>query len=486
MYRARLSRRWRAGCCAAVMLCAFLHYAACAHAKPAASVQRIGGKGSYAVVVCAETYADREWRQVVEALREKHHAAVIVYPHSVWEARAALIEVFPGHVCFVARPDDATRRFVVDVHRLTRTWDGDPYTDAIWGILTGYDAGDALRIARHKAPLVVRKAAGGTGIDLEVFEAGAWYSESARGVMYQKTPGGKTQKKTCPPDSTQALVDTLSGFQPDVFVTSGHATTRDWQIGYSYKNGQFRCRGGQLGGVDLKGKWHPIHSPNPKVYLPVGNCLIGQIPDRDCMALAFLRTGGVHQMIGYTVSTWYGYGGWGVRDLFFGQPGRFSLAEAFYLNNQALIHRLQTEFSQTAGVNFERYNLEQDRRLMAWLARKHGLRSRDQMGLLWDRDVVAFYGDPAWDARLAKREPAWQQAFALKGDQITFRITTRRKGKWPSRPVMALLPHRVKDIKITEGADLKPLVTDNFILVPLRGEFEKAKTFKVVFGAGKV
>ena len=471
---------WRAAAC--VCLWATVP----AKAQTAADVRRIDGKGSYAVVVRAKTYADKAWRQVAEALREKHDATLIVYPYSVWEARAALRAAFPRYACFVATPNEAGRRFVADVHRLMRTLDGDAYTDAIWGILTGYAAADALRIARHKAPLVVRKAAAGTGINLDLFDAGRWYSESTKGLMYEKIPGGKAEKKTCPADSTQALVETLNAFQPDVFVTSGHATTRDWQIGYSYKNGQFRCRAGQLGGVDLKGKWLAISSPNPKVYLPLGNCLMGQIPGRDCMALAFMRTGGVYQMVGYTVSTWYGYGGWGVKDLFFGQPGRFSLAEAFYLNNQALVHRLRTEFPKTAGVRFERLNIEQDRRLMAFLARKHGLRSRDEMGLLWDRDTVALYGDPAWDARLASRDPAWKQELVRAEDTTIFRITTSRKGKWPGRPVMALLPHRVRDVKITKGADLKPLITDNFILVPLRGEFEKDKTFEVAFTAKRI
>jgi len=460
----------------------------CRAEAPGAQVLR--GKGSYAVVVSAATYGDPEWRRVVEALREKHDASVIVYPNAIGEARPALAEAFPRYACFVARPEEASRDFVVAVHRMTRKLDDDPYTDALWGILTGYDASDALRIAQHKEPLTIRRAAAGTGMDLDAFDEGRWFSEGEKGVMWEKVAGGKPERKKCPDDSTKALVDTFNDFKPDLFMTSGHATTRDWQIGYSYRNGQFRGKDGQLFGLDLKKNAYPVNSPNPKVYLPVGNCLIGMIDGRDCMALAFLHTGGVHQMIGYTVSTWFGYGGWGVRDLFIGQPGRFTLAEAFYLNSQALIHQLETRFPKSARVDFDQFNLEADHHLIAKLAAKHGLlneqrnglRGKDEMGLLWDRDTVAFYGDPAWEARMAPRPLAWEQKLTEKDGVYTFELTASRDTGW-SRPPMILLPHRIRDVEVIEGREFSPLITDNFLLLPSPAKFEKGSTYRVVFRA---
>ena len=469
-------------------------YAATEADKPAPKVQMTTGKGSYAVVVSADTYAQASWKEVVSALRDKHGAAVIVYPGPVRDTRDALAKVFPKYACFVARPQEAGRRFVIDVHRLMRALDGDPYTDAIWGILTGYEAADALRIAKHGKPLVITRALGGTGINLGLFEAGAWFSEGAKGVMHEKKPGRKAEKKKCPDDSTLSLVRTFVRLKPQVFVTSGHATERDWQIGYSYKNGQLRCKDGQVVAIDTKRRGYRFQSPNPKVFMPAGNCLIGHIPDRQCMAVAMMHSAGVYQMFGYTAVTWYGYGGWGVRDLLFGQPGRFSFAEAFYFNHQALLHRLWTRYPKTARINFEKFDVHRDRGLIGRLAAKHGLlnkartalRSKDEMGLLWDRDTVAFYGDPAWDARLARRELAWDQKLTRDGRTFTFELTTRKAGKWPGRPVMAMLPHRVKDVKVTEGADLKPVITDNFILVPMQGTFEAGRTVKVSFEGKKI
>ena len=479
---------------ACIALGVFVSGAAGAAARPSAPHAASGAaSGPYAVVVSAKTHADASWRRVVDALREKYDAKVIVYPKSVTGARAELSKAIPRYACFVARPEEAGRAFVVAVHRMTRQLDDDPYTDVLWGILTGYEPADALRIARYKEPLIIRRAASGTSaMPLAPFDEAVKFGERARGVKWVKAAGGAEEKQSCPADSTAALVETLNEFKPDLFMTSGHATPRDWQIGYSYRDGQFRCKDGQLYGLDLKRRKHPIDSPNPKVYLPVGNCLMGHIPRRDCMALAFMRTGGVHQMIGYTVNTWFGYGGWGVRDLLLGQPGRFSLSEAFYLNNQALVHRLQTRYPDKADVNFGKFDMERDRGLLGRLAARHGLYDgatrklrRELAGLLWDRDTVAFYGDPAWEARLAPRDLPWRQTLTESGGRYVFEIAAAKKGNWPGRPVMALLPWRVRDVAVVEGADLKPVVTDNFILVPLTGAFEQGRVVRVVFTAAK-
>ena len=52
-----------------------------------------------------------------------------------------------------------------------------------------------------------------------------------------------------------------------------------------------------------QGNRYPIHSTHPKVWLAIGNCLIGHIPDRQCMALAMMHSVGVYQMVGYTMVT---------------------------------------------------------------------------------------------------------------------------------------------------------------------------------------
>lgn len=451
----------------------------------------------YGVVVSRTTYADPAWKQVVEALVAKHQAKVLTYERSPEESLTGLRREAPRYVCFVAKPAEAGRAFVAQVNRLTRQLDDDPYTDALWGILTGYDAANALRIARHKEPLLIRRVAAGTEVELSACEEGVWYCELNRGKMVRKERSKTPETLQVPADTTKALVDALNVYQAQLFVTSGHATERDWQIGYRYRNGQFRSQAGQLFGLDTQGHRFPVHSDNPKVYLPVGNCLMGHLDGPDAMALAFLNSAGVRQMAAYTVPTWYGYAGWGLLDYFVEQPGRFTLAEAFFANQQALIHRLATCFPglETADAEQERFPAGRD---LPAAARAAGLTWQDARGLLYDRDPLAFYGDPAWEARMAPGPLAWEQSLTGEGGQYRLDIRPLRGprsfepintngSQRGGRPIVEFLPHRIhaKSVQVLEGAELKPLVTERFILVPSPGKGEPNGNYRIVFRADR-
>lgn len=449
------------------------------------------GAANYCVVASRKTHDDPQWRAVVDALRDKHQAEVVVFDRSVVEALTPLRQQFPRYVCFVARPSEAGRQFVADVCRLARRLDDDPYTDALWGILTGFDAADALRVAQHDEPLVIHRVAAGTEIELNACREGVWYSELEQGRMVRKRPGGRPVAEKGPDDTTHALAEALAKYRAQLFVTSGHATERNWQIGFRYRNGYFQSQGGELFGLDTEKNRFSIRSENPKVYLPVGNCLMGHIDGPDAMALAFMHRAGVYQMIGYTVPTWYGYGGWGLLDYFVEQPGRFTLAEAYYANQQALVHRAATYFpdldlaapSEARGATGER-------------ARKAGLTAQDAAGLAYDSATVAFYGDPAWSAKMAPGEKAWDQTLTERGGKFcleirpnlgerSFEPINTNGSQRGGRPIFQLLPRRIaaQEVKILEGAELNPLVTDNFILVPLPEKCDPERVYRVVFQA---
>jgi hypothetical protein len=448
----------------------------------------------YAVVVSRQTYADAEWKRVVEALQRKHSAAVIVTETNLEESLPGLRKLFPRYACFVARPVEASREMVARVHRLTRKLDDDPYTDCFWGILTGYDAANALRIAQTTAPLTVRKVAAGTEVALEKCEAGVWYCELTKGKAVRKEKGGAPTAFPCPDDTTEALVNALTDYQADCFVTSGHATERDWQIGFRYRNGAFRCAQGVLYGLDTQGRKRPIQSRQPKVYLPIGNCLMGHIDGLDAMALAFLNSAGVCQMLGYTLPTWYGYAGWGCLDYFIEQPGRFTFTEAFFANQAALIHRLQCHFPDALDLTADANGRTSSPVSVTDQARKAGLKANDARGLLFDRDTVAFYGDPAWEARLAPADNAWEQTLTRQGGTWTFEIKPNLGEKTfepvngngsqrGGRPMIQFFPARVSAPKVLEGADLQPVITDNFILVPNPRTCAPGRKYRVVFEA---
>jgi zinc protease len=402
---------------------------------------------------------------VIAALEAKHRdrtPVIVTWKRAPEEAVATLAAGRPRHACFVARPEEATREFVAAVHRLTRRLDDDPYGDVLWGILTGFDATSALAIAKTNEPLTVRRVTAGTELAMDRVVEGVWYCELEQHRMVRKEAGGEARGARGPADTTAALAARLTDGVTDLFVTSGHATERDWQIGFAYKNGQFRSGGGSLWGVDTAGTNIPITSDNPKVWLPVGNCLAGHIDGPDALALAFMKSGGVRQMIGYTVPTWFGYAGWGLLDYFVEQPGRFSLCEAFHANDHALVHRLETHAAPS-----------------------------DERGLVFDRDVVAFYGDPAWEARMAPGKLAFSQELSEQAGTFTLQIApldgaasfapvNRNGSQRGGRPIVHFLPRRIGTARILEGTEWKPVVTDDFVLVPLPPEGH-ATPIRIVF-----
>ncbi len=426
-------------------------------------------RASYTVVVSKQTHAMAGWGQVVKTLVEKHDAALFVFDKSVTESLADLRKHFPRYTCFVATSKEATGAFVAEVHRLTRKLDEDPYTDTLWGILTGYDAKNALAIAQHQTPLTVRKVASGTELALECCVEGLWYDELVKNKMVRKKPGGVAEQLRGPDDTTEVLVDTLNRYKTDLFVTSGHATERDWMIGFRYRNGFFKSKAGQIFGEDTSKRRIEIDSPNPKVYLPIGNCLMGNINGPDAMALAWMNDAGVKQMLGYTKPTWFGYGGWGVLDYFIEQPGRYTLTEAFFANHHALVQRLGVATTSKG----------------------------DKRGLEFDRDVVAFYGDPAWSAKMAPGKLAYGQKLSFADGAYTFEIEPKQGEKSfatvnsngsqrGGRPFVAFLGHRVKGIEVIEGKELRPVVADDFILVPRPVKCDPARDYRVVFRATRV
>ncbi|MCC7492955.1 MAG: hypothetical protein IT204_11425 [Fimbriimonadaceae bacterium] len=415
----------------------------------------------YAIVVSRATDADPAWHQVVAALGVERAARIYTYDQELGDLRRSLAERLPRYTCFVARPEEAGRSYVAAVHRLVASLNDDPYPDTQWGIVTGYTPAAALRLAQTREPLTITRGAAGTPLNLDAFAEGCWYDEGKAGHSVRKSNGRVTATADGPADSTAALVGLFNDYQTQFWMTSGHATERDWQPGYNYPNGQFRCRDGVVIGLDRQRREYPVNSPNPKVYLAAGNCLIGHVDSREAMALAFLNSAGVRQMVGYTVVTWFGRGGWGVGDWWFGQAGRHSFSECYMANQVALLDDLR-RLDPTAPTRPIR-DWPQDINAFAQQMAVRGEKPREQVGLLWDRDTVAFYGDPAWSARLAPRELPWEQTVRPDGDDLVLTVTTRAATK---ARVFAPLPRTLREPQVVAGAELHPVLGAWFVYLP--------------------
>ena len=118
----------------------------------------------------------------------------------------------------------------------------------------------------------------------------------------------------------------------------------------------------------------------------------------------------------------------------------------------------------------------------------------DGAGLLYDRDVVALYGDPKWSAKMAEMPKHYDQALQIEDGVYTLTITPNRgedsfkpvntngsQRGW--RPIVQFLPHRIQDVEIVAGEDLHPVVTDDFILVPNPRECDPDRKYVIRFKA---
>lgn len=469
--------------CAALF--AFAWSAAACAASPA--------HGGYVVAVDSETAARPEWKKVAHALCRKHGGAVVTYPRGDTDA---LLPQFrsraPRFVCFVSAPECAGRALVVGAAQTIRRIDDDPFGDALWGVVTGYAAADAMRIASLDKPLVVHSAAtsmGGRGF-FNDWDCGFASDEGNRNRFWTKAPGaGEATCRDVAPDPARALADSFNSIPIDYWCTSGHATERNWQIVFNQNAGFIVHRDGALMARDSAGATFPIRSPGAKVYVAAGNCLIGHIDRRDCMATAWMHSGGVVQMAGYTVVTFYGFMGWGVKSLF--ESGRHSLAEAFFLNNQILLWKLGRMNPALVERRLDAKGKFSPGAVSASL--KGVVRSHDEFGLFWDRDAMAFYGDPAWRATCQENRRGMD--VSVKGDEIKIRFL--RKTDFPDspdhkdmRPVAAMLPTPPpKGAWLADAGTGAPVggavVTELFALIPVTGRHEAGEVLRYRYRKGK-
>ena len=97
----------------------------------------------------------------------------------------------PRYACFVARPDEAGRQFVVAVHRMTRALDGDPYTD---------NATVALNLTYADRMTDLNTTIGKRGYSVRLSNDDATWSDWAFGlpsVEWDLAPGEGEQKVYC-------------------------------------------------------------------------------------------------------------------------------------------------------------------------------------------------------------------------------------------------------------------------------------------------
>jgi zinc protease len=484
----------------------------------------------YAVVVSQATAQDPGWAKVTAALEKKHHATVVTATNVFsTECRDQLRQLQPRYVAFVAKPDEVGVEFVRQVHLLSRVMDEDPYDDFIWGIITAATPEAALRIAQVEKPLVVHRALTTTGVNAGALNDCLTLSDGKPGDFMLKengqvTRGNKTNDNV---GAYQRFLNYYNSNDIDLLVSSSHSTEANLEMPFT--DGSIVISGEHMFMVDKAGLYSFVraasgnarsglwfqspegaarraewakktsapelrHAQNPKVYIAAGNCLMGDVMNTtDSLVIDWLTWQGVDQFVGYTVPTWFGKGGWGTLDLWQSYGSQNNVAEAFFLNNQCIVHKLVTDYPEAAKLSLDQKSLDQLSgegsgeptsavlKLEDILKRTESKQRKDLIGYIYDRDVVAFYGDPKWDARLdpvnAGSPVKW--LWTGKPGQRVLEIECLKDFKKEEMPF--LLPERMKNAKVTADAGLNTFMNDEFLLIS-NLDLKAGKTYRLEIG----
>lgn len=364
----------------------------------------------YVVVAGKSVLGDMEWLNVAELLQKRHKAALIFYKDSLEEILPALQAMTPRYVAIVEKPEMLNRDYVIRMNQLSRKVDTDIYEDFLWGIITGYDAKGACRMVEDaSAPLIVKEAISTISelSSAKWFDKYAWIDDHEKGVWGEKR-GRKTavERHTIAPEKMlEKFYSMYTVGQPDLVVTASHATEQNLEMPYSA--GNIRPDSGRLYADTKENRLYFPMETKRKVYLPIGNCLIANIDNKpESMAIGWMNNARASAMVGYVVSTWFGRGGWGVLKYWLTRSGSLTLAEALYLNRKDILYQIQRYDPKMSLLNFPYEMAEKFSECLNMAAQRIVKEtsvenpSIDQIGLLYDRDVVVYYGDPKWDVRL--------------------------------------------------------------------------------------
>ena len=331
--------------------------------------------------LAAKDATENGWRSVVNSLLEGPEDSVCeVESLASTETLFAIRTKRPRYVAFVMKPEEVKSDTIRELRAMMCTIDEDPFDDAIWGIVTGPTAADAMRVAECREPREVTSVLATTGVDRNLVDGPVTVISDA-----------------APPDAVDTsciFAEAWDRDDPDLLVTSSHASERNLEMPFSrgnivavsnrffavanltmidYSTGQAKEN------VSMNDfAMRPLAEPRrEKVWVAAGNCLIANHkPDGCDMIMTALGFGKVNQFVGYIKTTWFGDIGWNTWR-YFGGYG-LALNESWFAANQHLLKRLYLE-----GESLDQTTV---------------------LGLAWDFDGTAFYGNPRRRVTVAGRE----------------------------------------------------------------------------------
>lgn len=445
-------------------------------ASPATTAHPVPAKGEYAVLMSKACAGDKNWKDMGDALASRYQGKVILWDKSPRDAQAELKKLFPRYLAVIVKPEEAARTLVNDLFRMTRQFNDDPYGDCIWGLITGRTAIEAAKVVEaDDSPLVIKRALGTTGFDHNRFDRSFMITDWGPNESWEQKNHGETDGKKTHPETPEGMAflftEKWKEIDPQLIVTSSHATPYNLEMPFSKgliasMDGRFHIlRADQLRGFaqflrgamfdgsekDLQNFIRTSNAPllpisnTPKVWVAAGNCLFGNANcSPNTMVVTALGAAGCKQVVGYTVPSWYGKGGWGTLSSFFDNTTTTTLSEAWFLNNQSILEETQRRFPKLMTLQFDEAELspkdkEGKERMNQFFQKLSSTgygteEDNTPLGLVHDRDTVALYGDPAkvvvLDAKAPSRAP-WTcpPDWTINGSTATLEITANKDHK---------------------------------------------------------
>lgn len=458
------------------------------------------------VVMTEETAALPEWKAVGEAMLAKYPGSSLQIVKEL--SQALLTEAFRAgkarYAAIVARPEEVDRPMVAAMHRASRMLDDDVWGDCVCGIITGASAKDALRIASDNKPLIIKRVLGSTNVDHSRYEHSFCITDWKGAPVREQSGYTEPTQVTYSLDTPEGLEVLKAGLQvlfanqletqkPQMVVTSSHATQFNlempfgigliypahglfyqlptWQLHQFARTVLKKALDGKQDEVNAwatQQKHRPIQPDGTtRVWIAAGNCLFGDAhKSPHSMAVTALSAYTCNQVVGYTVPSWYGEGGWGTLGTFTNSVAGTSLAQAWFLNNQYILKRSCALDPRLLTVQFNapEFNTAQQHKLFSDMFAA-GVKAtqenvKDLLGLVHDRDVVALYGDPLWSATPDESHIASPFSISWQGNSsFTVKANRHHKGR-----CAVVFPAEVNRDTVT-GCDAKgAMFTNDFIL----------------------
>lgn len=447
---------------------------------------------NYAVVISDAAYKENGWKIVADSLVKKHsrngNSKLFTWQSGVAETKPALAEYKPDYVAFIARPvSECKSSFIVNVHRLCRTLDEDPYGDAVWGIITGAKAEDALRaISESLSVKTVLSASGNLsyeppiqrfyqalGMTCDSYTKTDYLFPGKMGIVYTEDKRPENQKdriklvsKWLNASSLDLSVEghgTLSG-PVDCIITGGHGNVNLWQCHYpdAGTEGYMRSSGGKLMGAPYSGSSIEISAKTPKIYWCASNCLMGNPDHKDNVVYGAFGSGHAVQMFGFVNNASAGdeFMAWGVYDRVTKRAGKLTLPQGYFLSNNNALFEIRNPGKQINTRMVEMY-----------------------------MDSTVFYGDPAGDvhfysfgdtAHAFKTEITMSQGnngmtdFTYTYTMVAHDLEFGEGYSYQFRPI-ELLPVRIdpSTVELISNDGSKYEITDNLLVWQMLSSGEK-------------